>query len=264
MTIMRNFINKLKEVPIEFDLRKYRPMLEQIKDRQMNSKTDAELRHLSSNLQKLAIKGAAPEDLMAESFALVCEAAHRTIGLSPFDVQIIAGLALHDRKMVEMQTGEGKTLAAVLPAYINALYGKGVHIHTFNDYLARRDAAWMGPIYEFLGLRAGCIQEGDDAAARKRAYAAEVTYMTAKEAGFDYLRDQLCYSLSDQVHRPFNFVIIDEADSLLIDEARVPLVIAGKTERTESGTFDVAELAGSLQEGIDYEMDSGMRNVFLS
>lgn len=261
---MRNFINKLKEGPLEFDLRKYRPILAKIKDREMNSKTDAELRQLSSALQKAAISGAAPEYLTADAFALVCEAARRTIGLSPFDVQIIAGIALHERKLVEMQTGEGKTLAAVLPAYLNALYGRGVHIQTFNDYLARRDAAWMGPIYQFLGLRVGCIQEGDTPAVRKHAYAADVTYMTAKEAGFDFLRDQLCYSIAEQVHRRFDFVIIDEADSLLIDEARVPLVIAGKTGQNESRDQDLAELVGSLEKGIDFEIDSGKRNVFLT
>ena len=155
----------------------------------------------------------------------------RTLGQRPFDEQVVAALALHDGHVVEMATGEGKTLAAVMPAALNALAGRGVHVLTFNDYLARRDAEWMGPVYAFLGLSASA---GSRAAStrdeRRRAYAADVTYVTAKEAGFDHLRDLLATDPAQLVHRPFHLALVDEADSLLVDEARVPLVIAGSVE----------------------------------
>ena len=184
--------------------------------------------------------------------------------LRPFDVQVLAGVAMHQGKLAQMNTGEGKTLAAVFPAYLNALTGKGVHIHTFNDYLARRDASWMGPIYNYLGLQASCIQEGMSPEERKKAYAADVTYTTAKEAGFDTLRDQLCYTVEGLVHRDFNFAVVDEADSILIDEARVPLVIAGSTTRPKADLEQLTQMVKSFKEGIDYETDEGKRNIFLT
>ena len=148
------------------------------------------------------------------------------LGLRPFDEQLIAGLALHAGNIVEMQTGEGKTLAAVAPVSLNALKGRGAHVLTVNDYLARRDARWMGPIYERLGLSVGTVQEGMSVAERRDAYLCDVTYLTAKEAGFDLLRDGLALDRRTLVHRSFQFALVDEADSLLVDEARVPLVIA--------------------------------------
>jgi len=176
----------------------------------------------------------------------------------------LGGIAMHQGKLAEMQTGEGKTLAAVFPAYFNALTGRGVHILTFNDYLAKRDTLWMGPVYKFLGLTVGSIQGGMSLTERKKAYAADITYVTAKEAGFDYLRSFLCYDKNDIVHRPFNFALIDEADSILIDEARVPLVIAGNMESVESIAGKVSPVARRLQPGSDFDTDEYKRNIFLT
>jgi preprotein translocase subunit SecA len=194
----------------------------------------------------------------------VREAAQRTLGLRPRDVQVVAALALSRGKVVEMLTGEGKTLAAVIPAFLNALAGKGVHVLTFNDYLARRDAEWMGPIYRLLGLSVGYIQGGMARAERQRAYLADVTYVTAKEAGFDHLRDLLANEPQDLVHRPFHFALVDEADSLLVDEARVPLVIAGSALRGSSSAERLAALVTSLEPSRHFDTDEYGRNVELT
>jgi preprotein translocase subunit SecA len=197
-------------------------------------------------------------------FALVREVADRALGQRPFDVQVVAALALDRGAVVEMQTGEGKTLAAVMPAALNALAGRGVHVLTFNDYLARRDAGWMRPIYERLGLSVGFVQAGMAAIERRRAYLADVTYVTAKEAGFDHLRDLLATDVSGLVHRPFHFALVDEADSLLIDEARVPLVIAGTVGRDSSSSRRLAGLVAALTPGVDFDCDEYARDVELT
>jgi preprotein translocase subunit SecA len=225
---------------------------------------DDELRERSTALRARAQRGADLGELEANAFALVREASGRTIGLRPFDVQLLAALAMHGGHVVEMQTGEGKTLAAVFAAYLNALPGRGVHVLTFNDYLARRDAAWMGPLYRFLGLSVEAVQEGMSPDQRRRAYAADVTYVTAKEAGFDLLRDALCYDADELVQRPFHFALVDEADSLLIDEARVPLVIAGSESRSQGSTYRMAELVRRLEPGVHYEIDEHGRSVDLT
>jgi preprotein translocase subunit SecA len=256
--------NKLRGIPIEWDLSPYQKTLAKINAFDMENSSDSELKRISARLIEQARQGVSLDNLLVEAFALVRETAWRTIGLRPFDVQVVAGIVMNQRKLAEMNTGEGKTLAAVLPAYLNALTGKGVHIHTFNDYLARRDPAWMGPIYTFLGLSVGCIQEGMSQSERKKAYAADITYSTAKEAGFDYLRDHLCYDPENLVHRDFNFVIMDEADSILIDEARIPLVIAGSTDRPKAEPGNLAQIAKSLKEGIDFETEEGKRNIYLT
>ena len=189
--------------------------------------SDPELAQRAEAIRHLALAGAGPRDIRIPVFALAREAAHRALGMRPFDEQIVAALAMAEGAVVEMQTGEGKTLAAVMPATLNALTGRGVHVLTVNDYLARRDAEWMGPIYAALGLTVAFVQHEMSAADRRRAYLADVTYVTAKEAGFDHLRDLLATRRGELVHRPFHFAVVDEADSLLIDEARVPLVVAG-------------------------------------
>jgi len=204
------------------------------------------------------------DDLLVESFALVRETAKRVLGQRPYDEQILCGLVLSRGAVAEMQTGEGKTLAAVAPVFLHALAGRGVHVLTYNDYLARRDAEWMGPVYERLGLRVGCVQEGMEVTQRRAAYRCDVTYVTAKEAGFDLLRDQLCLAPEDQVHRPFHFALVDEADSILIDEARVPLVIAGDVRCTDSRFGELAAVARRLEPGLDYDADEHHRNVFLT
>ncbi|MGA2256731.1 MAG: DEAD/DEAH box helicase, partial [Thermoguttaceae bacterium] len=215
---------------VELDLAPYRKPLARINKLDFETEADDRLKGRSTSLMSRARQGASLDDLLIEGFALVCESARRVLAMRPFDVQVLAGIAMHQGKLVEMPTGEGKTLAAVLPAYLNSLGGRGAHVLTFNDYLARRDAEWMGPLYRFLGLTVGSVQEGMIAPERRKAYACDVTYVTAKEAGFDYLRDHLCTVPEDLVHRPFYYAIVDEADSILIDEARVPLVIAGNVD----------------------------------
>ena len=172
------------------------------------------------------------EPAMAPAFALAREAGRRALGMRHFDVQLIGGIVLHQGKIAEMKTGEGKTLVATLGAYLNSLTGKGVHIVTVNDYLARRDAEWMGPIYKMLGLTVGVIVNGLDDAQRRAAYAADITYGTNNEFGFDYLRDNMKYDLKDCVQRGHHFAIVDEVDSILIDEARTPLIISGPAEES--------------------------------
>ena len=212
-----------------------------------------------------ALLGGEPRTAIRPAFyAVARELADRLLGMRPFDVQVVAALAMDDGSVVEMQTGEGKTLAAVLPAALNALAGEGVHVLTFNDYLARRDAEWMRPVYEALGLSVGFVQEGMPPAARRRAYAADVTYVTAKEAGFDHLRDLLARRTADLVHRPFHFALIDEADSILIDEARVPLVIAGSAERASSSSEMAARLVAGLSAGLHFDRDEYGRDVELT
>lgn len=227
-------------------------------------KTDDQLRELAASLRGKARHVVSSDELLVEVFALAREAADRALGMRPFDVQVMAGVALSRGKLIEMRTGEGKTLTAVAPACLHALTGRGVHVLTFNDYLARRDAAWMGSVYRFLGLSVGVIQEGMSLETRREAYAADITYATAKEAGFDLLRDGLCQTPNDLVGRPFNFAIVDEADSILIDEARVPLVIAGEREGSETSPYRIAEVVAALAEGEDWGTDENRRNVFLT
>jgi preprotein translocase subunit SecA len=264
----RNIFDKVKEFKRhsgELSLEPCRKLLSHINKAGLEKLDDNRLRELSGELRRRASGGAPAEELITEAFALCREASRRVLGMRPFDVQLLAGVALHYGTLVEMQTGEGKTLAAVAPAYLNALYGKGVHVLTFNDYLAKRDAGWMGPVYEFLGLKAAHVREGMDTAERKAAYAADVTYLTAKEAGFDYLRGFLCGSREELVQRPYHYCIIDEADSILIDEARIPLVIAGKTERPRGADpVRIAEIIGGMEPEADFSVDEYERNVFLT
>jgi preprotein translocase subunit SecA len=251
---------------VEENLAPYEEALREINRRGEGfaGKTDGQLREAAALLRERSRRGASSDELLVEVFALTREAADRALGLRPFDVQVMAGVALSRGKLVEMQTGEGKTLAAVAPACLNALAGRGVHVLTFNDYLARRDAAWMGPVYRFLGLGVSAIQEGMRESARREAYAADVTYATAKEAGFDFLRGGLCRAPEELVHRPFNFAIVDEADSILIDEARVPLVIAGERPGSQTSLYRIAELIAALARGDDWETDENDRNVSLT
>jgi preprotein translocase subunit SecA len=244
-------------------LKAYRKLVMQINDRRCGLETasDQQLKKISSQLIKQAHEGVALDNLLIEAFSLACEASRRKLAMRPFNVQVAAGIALHRGNLVQMETGEGKTLAAVLPAYLNALSGKGVHVLTFNDYLARRDALWMGPIYRFLGLSVAFVQEGMSIIDRQEAYAADITYVTAKEAGFDFLRDRRCYREEDQVLRDFHFAIVDEADSILIDEARIPLVIAGESEDLGIDFYKLAALIRSLDPHTDYYTDEYDRDV---
>ncbi len=195
-----------------------------------------------------ALKGGKTlDDILPEAFAVVREAAKRTIGLRPFDVQLIGGMVLHQGKIAEMKTGEGKTLVATLPAYLTAREGKGVHVVTVNDYLAKRDREWMGPIYEFLGLSVGFIQHDMPIRQHKEMYAKDITYVTNNELGFDYLRDNLVRDVSERSLRPFNFGIVDEVDSILIDEARTPLIISGQGDPATQRYYAADKLIPHLQ-----------------
>jgi preprotein translocase subunit SecA len=248
--------------PVVTDLRDYGNIVEEIKKSDLKG-TSAE--ELKSRLRALREEASdSPERAASSVFPIVREASRRAVGLDPFDVQMIAGLVMVPGGIAELPTGEGKTLAAVFPACLHALGGRGVHVLTFNDYLARRDAAWMGPIYRLLGLIVGCVQEGMAPAAKRAAYAADVTYATAKEAGFDYLRDGIAYDVDDLVHRPFHYALVDEADSILIDEARIPLVISGVEDRATWDARHLSALIRQLDEGRDFETDAERRNVFLT
>src|SRR5210317_1927301 len=192
--------------------------------------SDAELQAKTAEFRQRLKEGTALDDLQVEAFATVREASRRVLEMRHFDVQLIGGMVLHDGNIAEMRTGEGKTLVATLPAYLNALSSKGVHIVTVNEYLAQRDADWMRPAYEFLGLTVGVATTGQSHEEKQAAYACDITYATNNELGFDYLRDNLAFALTDKVLRELNFAIVDEVDSILIDEARTPLIISGPAE----------------------------------
>ncbi|MEF8833916.1 MAG: DEAD/DEAH box helicase, partial [Halofilum sp. (in: g-proteobacteria)] len=191
---------------------------------------DSELAAQTERFRERLGAGETLDDLLPEAFAVAQEASERVLGLRPFDVQLIGAMVLHDGRIAEMKTGEGKTLVATLPVYLNALTERGVHVVTVNDYLARRDAEWMGRVYGFLGLSVGVIVHGLSTEERRAAYAADGTYGTNNELGFDYLRDNMAFSLDQKVQRELHYAIVDEVDSILIDEARTPLVISGPTD----------------------------------
>lgn len=226
----------------------YEPMFSEL--------TDLEIREKSDELKKRAEEGASLDSLLPEAYALVREAAKRTLKMSHFDVQLIGGIALHKGKIAEMKTGEGKTLVATLPAYLNALTGKGVHIVTVNDYLASYDAEQMGKVFKFLGLTVSCIQDSTPMFARKAAYACDIVYGTNKEFGFDYLRDNMVKTADQKMQRGYNYAIIDEADSILIDEARTPLIIASDTPDNMGRLFyEADEFVHTLEKGIDNDSE---------
>ena len=263
---LKRFHHRINGSTVKYDLTPYTKILDEIKNHESNlkKKTDCELKQISQELTAQAQKDMSLDDLLVKAYALVREAINRVLGLSPFDVQIIGAIVMHQGELAEMQTGEGKTLSAVFPSYLNALTGRGVHVLTFNDYLARRDAKWMGPVYQFLSLTTGYVQEGMSSRQRRKAYSADITYLSAKEAGFDFLRDSLCYNLKDRVHRPFIYAIIDEADSILIDEARIPLVIAGNSDNYISDTYYFASIVKGLEINSDLELDESARNIYLT
>src|SRR5690242_17823376 len=210
-------------------VRKYQPRVDAINalEKELEALSDSELRARTDAFRQQVADGTSLDDILVPAFATVREAAKRTLGQRHFDVQLIGGMVLHEGKIAEMKTGEGKTLVATLPVYLNAVAGRGVHVVTVNDYLARRDAEWMGQIYSFLGLTVGVIVHGLDDDERRKAYDCDVTYGTNNELGFDYLRDNMKYRLDDMVQRGHIFAIVDEVDSILIDEARTPLIISG-------------------------------------
>ncbi len=223
--------------------------------------TDMELRDKTEEFKQRLADGESLDDLLPEAFAVVREAAKRTLGQRHFDVQLIGGIVLHEGKIAEMKTGEGKTLVATLPVYLNALTGKGVHVITVNDYLAKRDSEWMGQIYRFLGMSVGVILHNLDSGQRRQAYGSDITYGTNNEFGFDYLRDNMAFSVDDMVQRELNFAIVDEVDSILIDEARTPLIISGQAEESNELYYKFARVVPRLRLDEDYTVDEKARTV---
>jgi len=267
--------NRFRGYPVETDLAGYERTVKGIRDLAdrlgLAGVPDAEIARRAAALRPF-LTGPFPagkttardrrDRPRAEAFALAVEAARRAVGLAAHDVQIIAALAMADGNIAQLPTGEGKTLAAVFTAAFFALSGRPVHVLTFNDYLARRDATWMGPAYRLLGLSVGAVQEGQDKPAKRAAYACDVAYATAKEAGFDYLRDRLAFEPDELVHRPFAAALLDEADSILIDEARIPLVISGTAAAPPADEARLAAIVRGLERGRDYETDAANASVF--
>src|SRR4249920_1586319 len=247
---------KLKKCPpLIAAINKLEPEVAALSDEALRARTDA---------FRARVKDGTPlEDLIPEAFATVREAAKRTLGQRHFDVQLMGGMILHEGRIAEMKTGEGKTLVATLAVYLNALSGRGVHVVTVNDYLARRDAEWMGQIYNFLGLKVGVIVHGLDDEQRKTAYDADVTYGTNNELGFDYLRDNMKYRLEDMVQRGHIFAIVDEVDSILIDEARTPLIISGPLD-DRSEFYNTIDTFFPRLDKTDYDVDEKQRTVTLT
>ncbi len=250
----------------EREIKKIQPVVERINalEPAMQAMNDEELRSQTGRFRERVERGEPLDDLLPEAFAAVREASVRTLKMRHFDVQLIGGVVLHQGKIAEMKTGEGKTLAATLPAYLNALEGLGMHIVTVNDYLARRDTEWMGHIYRFLGLRVGTIMHGLTDPERKIAYGADITYGTNNEFGFDYLRDNMKFDRESLVQRELNFAIVDEVDSILIDEARTPLIISGPAEKSTDLYYQVNTLIPKLERDRDYTIDEKARSSILT
>ncbi|GBF51785.1 preprotein translocase subunit SecA [Leptospira ryugenii] len=250
----------------ERDLKRLTPIVEKINSFEANIRelNDEELSSQTIKFKERLAKGETLDDILPEAFATVREVAYRTLGMRHFDVQMMGGISLHWGNISEMKTGEGKTLTSTLPIYLNALSGLGVHVVTVNDYLAKRDANWMKPIYEFLKVSVGVIQHDMDHEERKAAYLSDITYGTNNEFGFDYLRDNMVSYLEHKVQRMHNFAIVDEVDSILIDEARTPLIISGPAEESTDKYIKVDKIIPKLIEGEDYEVDEKARNVIMS
>ena len=247
------FLDKLLGTSSESKLKKLKPKVAAINalEPEMQKLSDEQLRHKTVEFKERLKNGETLDDLLVEAFAVVREAGVRTVGMRHFDVQLLGGMVLHQGRIAEMKTGEGKTLVATLPAYLNALEGEGVHIVTVNDYLAKRDAQWMGKIYRFLGLSVGCIVHELDSDERREAYLADITYGTNNEFGFDYLRDNMCVYKENMVQRSLHYAIVDEVDSILIDEARTPLIISGRGEESSEMYTSADRFVCGLQRGED-------------
>jgi preprotein translocase subunit SecA len=247
-------------------LKKYQPDITEINllEEDIKPLSDEQLKAKTVEFKQRLSKGETLDDILPEAFAVVRESGRRVLGLRHFDVQLQGGIILHNGQIAEMKTGEGKTLVATLPSYLNALTGKGVHVITVNDYLARRDAEWMGQVHRFLGLSVGLIQSTMTPSERKKNYDCDITYVTNSEIGFDYLRDNMATSMSEVVQRPFNFCVIDEVDSILVDEARTPLIISGQVERPTEKYLQAAEISFTLKKDEHYEVNEKDRNVLLT
>jgi preprotein translocase subunit SecA len=261
-----SLIKKIVGSKNERELRRIQPLIHQINELepQIRPLTDDQLRAKTSEFKERVGRGESLEEILPEAFAVVRETARRTLGERHFDVQLIGGIVLHEGKIAEMATGEGKTLVSTLSAYLNALKGEGVHIVTVNDYLAKRDSEWMGVIYRFLGLSVGVIVHELNDQERKKAYDCDITYGTNNEFGFDYLRDNMKFSIEDYVQRNLNYAIVDEVDSILIDEARTPLIISGPAEESTDKYYKINRIIPSLKQGKDYQLEEKSHTAFLT
>ena len=257
MNLFTRTFSKIFKTSNQQELDKIQNIIEAVnnKENEIKTLTEADFKERTFNFKKNAQNGSLKIDnIIPESFALVREAAKRTLGERHFNVQLAGGLILHKGKIAEMRTGEGKTLVSTLPAYLNSLSGKGVHIVTVNDYLARRDSAWMGEVFNYLGVSTGCITNDLDDLERKKNYNNDITYATNNELGFDYLRDNMKYELNEMVQRSHNFCIVDEVDSILIDESRTPLIISGRLDDKTTLYVTSNEFMMHLKK-TDYELD---------
>ena len=263
---MLNIIQKIFGTRNERELKRIAPLVDEINrfEPVIQKLSDEELRAKTAYFKEKLANGASLDDILTEAFAVVREAARRTVEMRPFDAQLVGGIVLHEGKIAEMKTGEGKTLAATMPLYLNTLTGKGAQLVTVNDYLARRDASWMGPIYNFLGLSVGVIVHGLTDEERRKAYHCDIIYGTNNEFGFDYLRDNMKFTLEDYVQRDFHYAIVDEVDSILIDEARTPLIISGPSEESTDKYYRINQIIPGLRRETDYTIDEKARTVVLT
>ncbi|HBY05831.1 MAG: Protein translocase subunit SecA [candidate division TM6 bacterium GW2011_GWE2_42_60] len=264
--MIAGLIAKLLGTQNERTLKRIKPLVQMINDFEpaMKSLSEIEMAAKTNEFRAQISKGRSLDDILPEAYALVREAARRKLGERHYDVQLIGGIALHQGRIAEMKTGEGKTLVATLPLYLNALSGKGAHLVTVNDYLARRDAQWMAPVFEMLGLTVGILQNSTPDSDRKEIYQRDILYATNNELGFDYLRDNMKFRLSDYVQRELNFAIVDEVDSILIDEARTPLIISGATDESSRLYVETDLIIKRLQKTTDYDVDEKDRHVTLT
>jgi len=261
-----SLIKKIVGSKNERELKRIRPIVQRVNqfEAQVAPLRDDQLRAKTTELKERIQRGEPLDEILPEAFAVVREAGRRTLGERHFDVQLIGGIVLHEGKIAEMATGEGKTLVSTLPAYLNALTGEGVHIVTVNDYLAKRDSEWMGVIYKFLGLSVGVIVHELDDRQRKEAYGCDITYGTNNEFGFDYLRDNMKFDIEDYVQRNLNYAIVDEVDSILIDEARTPLIISGPAEESTDKYYKINRIIPALKEGKDFQLEEKSHTAFLT
>jgi len=264
--LFENIIKKIVGTKNDRELKRLSVLLNEVNafEPAMMALTDDELKAKTPYFKDKLNNGFTLDDILTEAFAVAREAARRTLMMRPFDVQVIGGIVLHEGKIAEMKTGEGKTLAATMPLYLNALEGKGCHVVTVNDYLAGRDAEWMGPIYRFLGLSVGIIVHGLDDDERRESYNCDITYGTNNEFGFDYLRDNMKFTLDEYVQREFNYAIVDEVDSILIDEARTPLIISGPSEESTDKYHKINQIIPRLKKDRDYSIDEKSKTVVLT
>jgi preprotein translocase subunit SecA len=264
--MLESILKKIVGTKNDRELKRLSVLLNEINNFEpaMMSLTDEELKAKTPYFKEKLKNGFSLDDILTEAFAVAREVSRRTLLMRPFDVQVIGGIVLHEGKIAEMKTGEGKTLAATMPLYLNALEEKGCHVVTVNDYLAGRDSEWMGPIYKFLGLSVGVVIHGMDDPERRDAYHADITYGTNNEFGFDYLRDNMKFTLDDYVQREFNYAIVDEVDSILIDEARTPLIISGPSEESTDKYYKINQIIPRLKKDIDYSIDEKSKTVVLT